>query len=299
MRLLLIGARGFIGRHVRTRAADCEVVTVSRSPGGGDVCLDPATAGPEEVAGLIRAVAPDAVLNCGGATRGTAAELVTGNVVAVAGLVAGLTLAAPSHPVRLVHLGSAAEYGSVPQGTPITESAEPRPVGPYGVTKLSGTELVRASRLDTVVLRVFNPIGPGLPGSTLAGRIAVDLHAGADEVRVGPLAAYRDFVDVRDVAGAILAAARARGPLPPVLNVGSGRATPLREVADRLAEHAGPGRKVAEDAAGGSARSAGVAWQQAGIDAIGHALGWAPATDLATSLRDLWEDSDRWADRGR
>lgn len=294
MRLLLIGARGFIGRHVEAMAAGCDVVTVSRSPGGGDVCLDAATAAPAEVARLVRAVAPDAVVNCGGVTRGEAAELVTGNVVAVAGLVAGLALAAAAAatpaPVRLVHLGSAAEYGAAPRGVPVTESAVPRPVGPYGVTKLAGTELVRAARLDAVVLRVFNPIGPGVPASILAGRIAAGLREGA-EVRVGPLAAYRDFVDVRDVAGAILAAAGARGPLPPVLNVGGGRAVPLREVASRLAEHAGPGRRVVEEAAGGSARSAEVAWQQAGIDAIGRALGWTPRIDLATSLRDLWDET--------
>lgn len=288
MRLLLVGASGFIGRHVRARAAGFDVVTVSRSPGMGDVCLDLAAAAPEKVAGLISEVAPDAVVNCGGATRGEAAELVSGNVVAVAGLVAALT----SAPVRLVHLGSAAEYGQVPPGTPITESTEPRPVGPYGVTKLSGTEIVRAARLDAVVLRVFNPIGPGLPASTLPGRIAAGLRGGDGEVRVGPLAAHRDFVDVRDVADAILAAAGALGPLPPVLNVGSGRATPLREVATRLAEHAGPGRWVVEDAAGGgSARSAGVAWQQADIGAIDRALGWAPTTDLTTSLHDLWKDT--------
>jgi nucleoside-diphosphate-sugar epimerase len=289
MRILLVGGSGFIGRHVRARAAGCEVVTVSRSRGVGEACLDLATAAPKEVARLICEVAPDVVVNCGGATRGEAAELASGNVVAVAGLVAGLTFSLA--PVRLIHLGSAAEYGQVPSGTPITESAAPRPVGPYGVTKLSGTEIVRAARLDAVVLRVFNPIGPGLPASTLPGRLAAGLRGGEAEVRVGPLTACRDFVDVRDVADAILAAAGARGPLPPVLNVGSGRATPLRDVAARLAEYAGPGQRVVEDAAGGSARSAEVAWQQADIGAIGHALGWTPTTDLATSLRDLWEDA--------
>ena len=291
MRLLLIGASGFIGRHIRARAAGFQVVTVSRSPGVGDVCLDLATAGPAKVAKLIDEEAPDAVVNCGGVTGGDPAEMVSGNVVAVANLVAALA----SVPVRLVHLGSAAEYGQVAPGNPINESTEPRPIGPYGVTKLAGTEIVRAARSDAVVLRVFNPIGPGMPGSTLPGRVAAGLRSGVGggdaEVRVGSLAAHRDFVDVRDVADAVLAAAGCAGPLPPVLNVGSGRATPLREVVTALSEIAGPGRRIVEDSAGGSARSAEVPWQQADIGAIGRALGWAPAADLTASLRDLWEDT--------
>jgi nucleoside-diphosphate-sugar epimerase len=293
MRLLLVGASGFIGRHVRARATGFQVVTVSRSPDVGDLCLDLAAAAPAEVAELIGKEAPDVVVNCGGVTRGDPAEMVSGNVVAVANLVAALA----STPVRLVHLGSAAEYGHVPAGNPVTESTDPSPVGPYGVTKLAGTEIVRAARSDAVVLRVFNPIGPGMPASTLAGRVAAGLRGdGSDdgddgEVRVGSLAAHRDFVDVRDVADAVLAAAGAPGPLPPVLNVGSGRATPLREVVTCLTEIAGPGRRIVEEATGGSARSAEVSWQQADIGAIGRALGWAPTTDLTTSLRDLWEDT--------
>jgi nucleoside-diphosphate-sugar epimerase len=295
MRLLLVGASGFIGRHVRARAAGFQVVTVSRSPGMGDLCLDLAAAAPAEVAELIGKEAPDAVVNCGGVTRGDPAEMVSGNVVAVANLVAALA----SAPVRLIHLGSAAEYGHVPAGNPVTESTDPRPVGPYGITKLAGTEIVRAARSNAVVLRVFNPIGPGMPASTLAGRVAAGLRGGMGgdvggddgEVRVGSLAAHRDFVDVRDVADAVLAAAGCPGPLPPVLNVGSGRATPLREVVTCLTEIAGPGRRVVEEATGGSARSAEVSWQQADIGAIGRALGWAPATALTTSLRDLWEDT--------
>src|SRR3954462_15585667 len=40
-------------------------------------------------------------------------------------------------PVRLVHLGSAAEYGAVPPGVPVAESAPARPISAYGMSKLA------------------------------------------------------------------------------------------------------------------------------------------------------------------
>ena len=67
-----------------------------------------------------------------------------------------------------------------------------------------------------VVLRVFNPVGPGAPEESLPGRVAAELRralASGAEVRLGSLDAVRDFVDARDVADAVIAAAA--GPAPP------------------------------------------------------------------------------------
>ncbi|MEO5874891.1 MAG: NAD(P)-dependent oxidoreductase [Streptosporangiaceae bacterium] len=283
--LLVLGATGFLGRQVtaRARSGPVEVVTASRREGAADLRVRPG-----ELAATLRAVGPSAVLNCAGAVAGSPATLVEGNVLAVAELLAAVR----AHPCRLVHLGSAAEYGVVPSGVPVTEDAEPHPVGAYGVTKLAGTSLV-LGRPDTVVLRVFNPIGPGSPPSSLLGRIRAQLApagAGPPErrvIRVGALGAVRDFVDSRDVAEAVLAAAAsATGG---VLNVGSGRATLTRDLVDELVGLV-PGAELLEED-GGSERSGGVPWQQADISAIDRALGWRPVLGLSASLKDLLEDT--------
>jgi NDP-hexose 4-ketoreductase len=290
MRCLLLGATGFIGAHVRTRLADDPAVTVLPAARSGDVRhVDLAESGPAELWALLRETAPDVVVNCAGVTGGDAVARAGGNVVGVAHLLAALDR--HGRPVRLVHLGSAAEYGAVPAGRPVPETYPAQPVSAYGMSKLAGTELVLAARRQgrpATVLRVFNPIGPGTPQSLLPGRLVASLRRSAEtgeRARLGRLDGHRDLVDVRDVAAAVAAAATAAGPLPGVLNVGSGRATALRDLAGLAAKAAGVPPPLEEDV--GSPRSAAVTWQQADIAATAAALGWRPTYPLAASLGDM------------
>lgn len=142
--------------------------------------------------------------------------------------------------------------------------------------------------LPATVLRVFNPLGPGTPQYLLPGRLAAGLRAtaaGGPRATTGQLDGHRDLVDARDVAVAVVAAATASGPVPPLLNVGSGRATALRDLAALAAEVAGVAQPV--EATGGSGRSPAVAWQQADLTLVTGALGWQPRFTLHRSLRDM------------
>jgi nucleoside-diphosphate-sugar epimerase len=295
--MLVLGSNGFVGGHIaaRARAAGLPVLSAARTArpqASGWPGLDLATAPAAELERALRAALPDVVVNCAGATVGDPARLAADNVVSVARLLAAMTRALPR--ARLVHIGSAAEYGVVKAGKPVRETARPRPVDAYGLTKLAGTELVRAAAaggLDAIVLRVFNLVGPGTPAATLPGRLVADLRrAGPDEaVATGPLGAFRDFVDVRDVADAAVAATVARGTIPVLLNIGSGRAIQLREIAAALAELSGGGRIAEQAQAAGSPRSAAVPWQQAQVSRAARVLHWSPAISLTTSLRDMWD----------
>ncbi|UQX04223.1 NAD(P)-dependent oxidoreductase [Streptomyces sp. RerS4] len=294
MRILVLGRTGYLGAHVddRLRALPgARVFDAGRSP-DADFAVDLATDPPERLAHTLAAAAPDAVVNCAGSTSGDAVTLAEVNARGPAVLCAALRDAAPS--ARLVHLGSAAEYGPGEPDTPVAEWAATRPVAPYGATKLAGTVAVASSGLDGVVLRVGNPVGPGAPRTGLPGRIAALLReAGTDPaavLRLGDLSAHRDFVDVRDVAHAVALAVTAPGPLPPVLNIGAGRAVPVRELVRELAGRAGFRGRIEEDA-GGSARSAHVSWQCSDITAAAEALGWRPTHGLGETLAALWAAS--------
>lgn len=297
MRLLLIGSSGFLGSHVRRVAvqAGVEVVTAGRhssSQPGEQVLIDLTEDSPAQIGTTLAKVQPDAVVNCMGTTSGEPAALAAGNIDAPAKLVEAMLRT--RSPARLVHIGSAAEYGRGTPGVPVRESCTARPVGLYGATKLGGTRAVQvahAAGLDAVVLRVFNPVGSGAPPSSLPGMTAAEIVraiAHNDYVRLGDLNAVRDFVDAGDVAQAVLAAATGPTPKHPLLNVGSGRAVPARELVHTLVKIAGHSPAVHENESG-SPRSTDVPWQQADISAIRAALGWQPRTSLTSSLTQLWE----------
>ncbi|WP_406725614.1 NAD-dependent epimerase/dehydratase [Streptomyces sp. GD-15H] len=243
MRVLLIGANGYIGRFVADRLlADPAVqLTVLGRGDDADVRFDLATGSPGALTRFLDAVHPGVVVNCAGATRGGARELTRHNTVAVATVCEALRRSGCG--ARLVQIGCSAEYGPSQPGSSTAEDAVPRPGGPYGVSKLAATELVLGSGLDAVVLRVFSPAGPGTPAGSPLGRLAEAMRramqSGDGELKLGGLGAQRDFVDVRDVARAVHAASlsAAQG----VINIGSGRAVRLRDAAAVLARVAGYG----------------------------------------------------------
>jgi nucleoside-diphosphate-sugar epimerase len=289
-RILVLGCGGFLGAPVAARLRGLPGARVLRGgrAAGHDLSADLATVPVEVLARQLAALAPDAVVNCAGAVAGAASALCATDARGPAALCEAIALAVPS--ARLVHLGSAAEYGPAEPGTALSESAPTRPVGVYGAAKLAGTLAVTGSGLDAVVLRVFNPVGAGAPPSGLPGRLATAFRAAPREgvVRTGSLAAYRDFVDARDVAEAVALAVTTPGPLPPVVNIGSGQATRVRTLADELAAVSGFTGRV-EESGLGSERSAAVSWHQADIALAAAALGWAPARTLRDALSALWD----------
>ncbi|GAB2784374.1 NAD-dependent epimerase/dehydratase family protein [Streptomyces daliensis] len=265
--MLLLGANGYLGRFVADRLlADpaVQLTALGRSD-DADVRFDLSTGSPGALTRFLDAVHPGVVINCAGAIRGGARELTRHNTVATATVCESLRRSGCG--ARLVHIGCAAEYGPSQAGSSTGEDAVPRPGSPYGVSKLAATELVLASGLDAVVLRVFSPAGPSTPAGSPLGRLAEAMRRamqqGDNELKLSGLGVQRDFVDVRDVARAVHAASlsAAQG----VVNIGTGRAVRLRDAAAVLARVAGYTGAVHElDASGAQAVQGAQAAQMPG-----------------------------------
>ena len=304
-RVVVLGAGGFIGHavyHALIDAPECEAVAVHfrQPPILADLldgnamwrALDLVQATPAEIVELVDYVKADVVVNCAGATIGSLGELRAANV----DLVNKLAIALKGRPdVHLIHLGSAAEYGAQWPERAIIETAAARPVSDYGMTKLEATlHLLEAGQrgdLNVTVLRVFNPIGRGSSAHTLPGRAAREIDAalsrGDDAIRLGSLESWRDYVDTRDVAAAVVAAMGSVPSAGAVFNVGRGEAVLTRELVGALAFIAGYSGAI-DESDDGSSRSSPVPWQRADITATSSCLGWRPQHTIDASLRDLW-----------
>ncbi|MDG4786020.1 NAD(P)-dependent oxidoreductase [Micromonospora sp. WMMD1102] len=290
-RVLLFGASGFIGRHTRAALESDPRITEVICP--DRTTYDLLDGAPELLVGKLREVAPDAVVNCVGALTGSANQLLRANTLVAVKLLEAVGTAAPR--ARLVRLGSAGEYGVVPSGVSVSETDPAHPVSEYGVSHLAGTRLFQlageSGQADAVSVRVFNPIGPGMSEENLLGRAAARIRAalagGAPEITLGPLSAYRDFVDVRDLAALIVALVLAPELRHRVFNAGSGRSVTAREAVELLAATAGYHGRIRE-AGAGPPRSTAVGWIRADVSRAGRELGWSPVRDLATSVKDVW-----------
>lgn len=212
-RLLVTGARGFLGRHLTAAATErgWEVVVPE-----GDLREAPVGTGADAVVHLA-------------STRGgddpwasLAGELaMAGNVLGAAG-----TVLIP---------GSAAQYGMAgPE--PVAEDFPTVPLSAYGAVKcvLEAACLAEPLRGPARVIwaRSFNMLGPGQGVDAPVAAWARQIAGGARVVRTGDLDVVRDFLDVRDVADVYLDLVES--DFAGVVNVGSGEGVRLRDVFDAL-----------------------------------------------------------------
>ncbi len=237
MRILVLGADGFIGKNVcQALETHHEVYRATKQNAGLEGYVSVDIVSKPQLVELFTSLTPDAIVNCAGIVDPKADaslnEIFTKNMLEA-------VVEAQIAPKRIVVIGSAGEYGVVGfENLPVGENAPLAPTSDYARSKARETvfarQFAKQHGLSLVVARLFNPLGtPMQPKFLISSIIAQvdEIRRGARRnIEVSRLDALRDYIDVRDVASAIEILVEAESPLYDVYNIGTGKATSNQEL---------------------------------------------------------------------
>ena len=275
MRWLVTGASGFMGAATGAAAAAAghEVVEIARAD----------LSAPAALRDRIREIAPDVVAHFAGTAsvgesfQDPAADF-EGSTALWFRLLDAIRLSGIRPRIALA--SSAAVYGS-PDLLPTPEAAPRRPESPYGFHKLLSEqvaeEFARCFGLCIVSLRFFSVFGPRQK-RLLVWELFEQLQRGLPVLHLkGTGDEERDFLSVEEAAEAVVGAMASPAVAAGfgAVNVASGTAVSVREVAETLRGCAGSAAEIVfgrEDLRGNPAR-----WQ-ADVSRLRELVpGWNPA----------------------
>jgi len=188
---------------------------------------------------------------------------------------------------RLVFASSSSVYGDA-EMFPTKETALPRPVSPYGMTKLAAEHLVfvytRNFGIPATSLRYFTVYGPRQRPDMAFDRF-MEALVDHDEIEIyGDGEQTREFTYVSDAVDGTVKAASA-DVVGQVINLGGGSRVSVNRVLDTLEGISGTTvRRRHLPAAPGDPRHTG-----ASINVAREKLGWEPRVSLRQGLTLQWE----------
>jgi UDP-glucose 4-epimerase len=186
---------------------------------------------------------------------------------------------------KLIFASSAAVYGDN-QNLPLKESENPKPLSPYGVTKITGEYYCKVFYelygIPIVSLRYFNVFGERQGYNQYAGVISIFINRA---LRGEPLIVYgdgkqtRDFIYVKDVVKANILAAESSKANGKVFNVARGERTTILELALKIIDATNSSSSIVFD----KPRPGDIRHSQADISEI-RKLGFKPEYSLEDGL---------------
>lgn len=209
-------------------------------------------------------------------------------------LIATEELAPDGH---FVFASSSEVYGrSFQHSSFLDENGLLNPTNPYAAAKASADLLVQEfgnRSLNVSILRLFNHTGPGQTDRfvmpAFASQIA-RIERGEQEpvMRVGGLEDGRDFLDVRDVLEAYVAAIRAghrrQVPACSIMNIASGTAYRIGDLLQKLLEMSDASIETRQDPS--RMRPGPPLIVSGDAKRARESLGWTPAIAIEQTLRD-------------
>jgi GDP-4-dehydro-6-deoxy-D-mannose reductase len=291
--LLVTGAGGFIGSAVVAEAvtSGAEVVALVRAEeprveGDCVTCIE-VDWGSNDILRVVDKTAPAGIVHAAGHSGRFVGDpdpraLYQANVATVWQLLDAVRVSGLA--ARVVLLSSASVYGAEPP-VPTTEDTPLVPATHYAASKVAAEQIAfafaRTGEASALVARPFNVLGPGEPPGSVVSRIAPQLRTvppkAEARVAVREAVSTRDFVDVADLAAALVLLARAGTP-GEAYNVCSGVPVTIAELVERTAAAFDRGLRLEVEQPDAHPSVS------LGDSSKLKALGWAPAFTLDQTL---------------
>ncbi len=193
---------------------------------------------------------------------------------------------------RVVYAASSSAYGETPV-LPKTESMQPKPISPYGVSKYVGELYAqtfgRCYGLENVCVRYFNIFGPrqdpDSPYSGVLSRFATAFLDGTQPTVFGDGGQTRDFTYVDNAVQANLLACEAPGAVGEVFNVGTGHAISLNQVLELFSRISGKNIQAQYE----PPREGDIRDSLADISRAKEVLGYEPSVFFEEGLQRTYE----------
>jgi len=215
---------------------------------------------------------------------------VLANDVNVGGTLSVLEASLAENVDRFIYISSCAVYGEA-RYLPINEEHPTTPLSPYGVSKLAAENYCRNYHeihgLKTCCLRLFNVYGPRQHANSYSGvisRFIRKIQRGESPVVYGDGKQTRDFIYLEDVIDACVLAIEGVRIDGGTFNVGTGKPTTIRELADIITELSG---KTSLKPIYKKPRKGDVENSYANINVARKSLNFKPKTELKNGLKSL------------
>lgn len=237
MKIIIIGSKGFIGRHIEDY-----FISVGHDVMGADVVVDYVNTGSyflidasnSDYSSVFEFTTFDLCVNCSGAA--SVADSMNNpmrdyylNTLNVYRILEAIRKHQPS--CRFINLSSAAVYGN-PVRLPVSEDFIPSPISPYGIHKLQSEQICKEFydffRIRTCSLRIFSVYGAGLQ-KQLFWDLYLKVRAGIPFTLFGTGEESRDYIFISDLARAIELTSEFSSFRADIVNVANGIEVKIKE----------------------------------------------------------------------
>jgi nucleoside-diphosphate-sugar epimerase len=291
-RVLITGGSGFIGHHLRARLSDAGAKVFSVDRTGRSSSEDESSINCDlrdyaKLQSVTDGVSPEIVFHLAADIDRTPEfdaiyRMVEGNLIGTINLFK--CLREWKGLQKVIVAGTAEEYGHNP--IPFHEESRENPVSPYSFSKACVSQLAGLAAklygLPVIVVRAALVYGPGQGPNMLIPALIQTLLRGERFAMTGG-EQTRDFVFIDDLVEAYIKAGMAEAHQGEIINIGSGEAHKIKDIANWIALYLHKDHLI--DIGAQKYRKSEVMGYVVDITRARRMLNWEPQTPLEEGLR--------------